>query len=278
MQSLRNLALAGAAALALVPAAVRGADLPAPPMFRAPIIEDYGAWYLRGDIGITNQRVKRLDSPAPGFDTTTMLVQGFDSAGLFGLGVGYKFNSWFRVDVTGEFRAGAHFSELDNFPCTVGPGCPVGFQTDRFEAKKSEWLFLANAFFDLGTWHSVTPFVGAGIGFDRLTIGNFTDTNINAPGGAIGFSTDNSKWNFAWALHAGLAYQVTPNFTVELAYRFVSLGNGATKDLIGFDGSNATFNPILFKHVTSNDIKLGVRWMFADNFFPSYEPPLIRKY
>ncbi len=102
MQSLRNLALAGAAALALVPAAARGADLPAPPMFRAPIIEEYGAWYLRGDIGITNQRVKRLDSPAPGFDTTTMLVQGFDSAGLFGLGVGYKFNSWFRVDVTGD--------------------------------------------------------------------------------------------------------------------------------------------------------------------------------
>jgi opacity protein-like surface antigen len=274
MQSLRKLALAGAAALALAPAAARGADLPAPPMFRAPIVEDYGAWYLRGDIGITNQRVKKLDSPAPGFDTTTMLVQGFDSAGLFGVGVGYKFNSWFRVDVTGEFRSGAQFSALDSFPS--GGSCPTAFCTDRFEGKKSEWLFLANAFLDLGTWHSVTPFVGAGIGFDRLTIGNFTDTNINAPGGAIGFSSDNSKWNFAWALHAGLAYQVTPNFTVELAYRFVSLGNGATKDLIGFDGSNNTFNPILFKHVTSNDIKLGVRWMFADTFIP--EPPLIRKY
>jgi opacity protein-like surface antigen len=277
MQSLRNLALVGATALALVPAAARGADLPVPPpMFRAPIVEEYGAWYLRGDIGITNQHVKKLDSPAPGFNTTRELVQGFDSAGLFGLGVGYKFNSWFRADVTGEYRAGARFSELDNFPCAVGPGCATGFQTDRFEGTKSEWLFLANAYLDLGTWHSVTPFVGAGIGFDRLTIGNFTDTNINAPGGAIGFSTDNSKWNFAWALHAGLAYQVTPNFIVELAYRYVDLGNGATKDLIGFDGTNATFNPILFKHVTSNDIKLGVRWMFADTFFP--EPPLVRKY
>jgi opacity protein-like surface antigen len=276
MQSLRNLALAGATALALVPAAARGADLPVPPpMFRAPIVEDYGAWYLRGDIGITNQHLKKLDSPAPGFNTTTTLVQGFDSAGLFGLGVGYKFNSWFRADVTGEYRAGAHFSALDNFPC-AGAGCPAGFQTDRFEGTKSEWLFLANAYLDLGTWHSVTPFVGAGIGFDRLTIGNFTDTNINAPGGAIGFSTDKSKWNFAWALHAGLAYQVTPNFIVELAYRYVNLGSGSTKDLIGFDFSNATFNPILFKNVDSQDIKLGVRWMFADTFFP--EPPLVRKY
>ena len=53
MQSLRNLALAGATALALAPATARGADLPMPPpMFRAPVVEDYGAWYLRGDIGI----------------------------------------------------------------------------------------------------------------------------------------------------------------------------------------------------------------------------------
>jgi opacity protein-like surface antigen len=278
MQSLRNLALAGATALALAPAAARGADLPMPPpMFKAPIVEDYGAWYLRGDIGITNQHLGKLDSPAPGFDTTSMLVQGFDSAGLFGLGIGYKFNSWLRADVTGEYRAGAQFSALDNFPC-AGAGCPAGFQTDRFEGTKSEWLFLANAYLDLGTWHSVTPFVGAGIGFDRLTIGNFTDTNINAPGGAIGFSTDNSKWNFAWALHAGLSYQVTPNFLVELAYRYVYLGNGSSKDLIGFDGTNATFNPIEFRHVDSQDIKLGVRWMFADTFFPSYDQPLVRKY
>jgi opacity protein-like surface antigen len=277
MQSLRNLALAGATALALVPAAARGADMPVPPpMFRAPIVEDYGAWYLRGDIGITNQHVNKLDSPAPGFDTTTMLVKGFDSAGLFGVGVGYKFNSWFRFDATGEFRSGAQFSALDNFPS--GGSCPGAFCTDRFEGTKSEWLFLANAYLDLGTWHSVTPFVGAGIGFDRLTIGNFTDTNINAPGGAIGFSADNSKWNFAWALHAGLSYQVTPNFIVELAYRYVYLGNGSTKDLIGFDFSNATFNPIEFRHVDSQDIKLGVRWMFADSFFPSYEQPLVRKY
>jgi opacity protein-like surface antigen len=278
MQSIRNLALAGATALALAPAAARGADLPMPPpMFRAPVVEDYGAWYLRGDIGITNQQVKKIDSPAPGFDTTTMLVKGFDSAGLFDVGVGYKFNSWFRVDVTGEYRAGARFSALDTFPTGAPPSCPTAFCTDRFEGTKSEWLFLANAYLDLGTWHSVTPFVGAGIGFDRLTLGNFTDTNINAPGGAIGFSTDNSKWNFAWALHAGLAYQVTPNFSVELAYRYVDLGNGATKDLLAPDGSNPVFNPILFKHVTSNDIKLGVRWMFADTFLPE-PPPLVRKY
>jgi opacity protein-like surface antigen len=268
MQSLRNLALAGATALALAPAAARGADLPVPPpMFSAPIVEEYGAWYLRGDIGITNQQVKKLDSPAF-TPAVTVLEKGFESAGLFGLGIGYQYNSWLRFDVTGEYRANATFHGLDTFPN------PPVTATNQYTGVKSEWLFLANAFLDLGTWHSVTPFVGAGIGFDRLTIGNFTDSNIQ--NAALGFSTDNSKWNFAWALHAGLAYKVTPNFIVELAYRYVDLGNGATHDLLAPDGSNPSFNPILFKHVTSNDLKLGVRWMFADTFFP--EPPLVRKY
>jgi opacity protein-like surface antigen len=271
MQSLRNLALAGATALALAPAAARGADLPVPPpMFRAPIVEEYGAWYLRGDIGITNQQVKKLDSPAF-TPTVTVLEKGFESAGLFDVGVGYRFNNWLRFDVTGEYRANSTFHGLDRFPNATPPPAT---STNQYTGVKSEWLFLFNAFLDLGTWHSVTPFVGAGVGFDRLTIGNFTDVNIQNV--ALGWSPDNSKWNFAWALHAGLAYQVTPNFIVELAYRYVDLGNGATHDLLAPDGSNPTFNPILFKHVTSNDLKLGVRWMFADTFFP--EPPLVRKY
>jgi len=274
MQSLRNLALAGAAALVLAPAVALGADMPVPPPPLMPI-QEYSAWYLRGDIGITNQSVHKLDSPDPAFALAPVINKGFDSAGLFGIGVGYQYNNWLRFDLTGEYRAAATFNALQTFACAVGPGCPNGFGSDQYIAKKSEWLFLTNVYFDLGTWHSVTPFVGAGIGFDRLTIGNFTDFSVQ--NGAIGFSSDNSKWNFAWALHAGLSYQVTPNFIVELAYRYVDLGNGATKDLIAPDGTNPVFNPILFRHVTSNDVKLGVRWMFADTFLPE-PPPLVRKY
>ena len=268
MQSLRNLALAGAAALALVPAAARGADMPQP-YFKAPVVEDYGGWYLRGDIGITNQRVKKLDSPAF-TPTVDVLQKGFENGGLFGLGIGYQYNNWLRFDATGEYRSASTFHGFDTFPSAA----PGGFSTNQYTGIKTEWLFLFNTFVDLGTWHSVTPFVGAGVGFDRLTIGNFTDVNIQDV--AQGLSGNNSKWNFAWALHAGLAYKVTPNFTVELAYRYTYLGNGATKDLVAPNGLNPTLNPILFKNVDSHDLKLGVRWLFADTFIP--EPPLVRKY
>ena len=69
-----------------------------------------------------------------------------------------------------------------------------------------------------------------------------------------------SKWNFAWALHAGVAYRVTPNFTVELAYRYLDMGNGLTGDTPRLRRQPTTNNPMTFKNITSHDLKLGVRW------------------
>ncbi len=95
-------------------------------------------------------------------------------------------------------------------------------------APSREWVVLANAYADLGTWWCITPFIGAGVGGARVTINGFTRRGHRqhrrrraaerAP------TRDNaSKWNLAWAVHAGLAYKVTPNFTVELAYRAISI-------------------------------------------------------
>ena len=46
---------------------------------------------------------------------------------------------------------------------------------------KTEWLFLTNAYIDLGTWWCVTPFIGAGIGASRNTISNFMDQGATRP-------------------------------------------------------------------------------------------------
>ncbi len=77
-------------------------------------------------------------------------------------------------------------------------------------------------------------------------------------------------------MHAGVAYKVTPGFTVELAYRYLDMGNGLTGDLRTFDGTNAINNPMTFKNITSHDLKLGVRWDLSSPA-PIYQPPLIRK-
>jgi opacity protein-like surface antigen len=78
----------------------------------------------------------------------------------------------------------------------------------------------------------------------------------------VAFGDNHDEWNFAWAAYAGLAFDVTDAFTVELAYRFLDLGDAQSGDLIGFDGTNNIDNPMKFKNITSHDLKLGVRYTF----------------
>jgi opacity protein-like surface antigen len=276
MRSVKSLVAAGAASLfsTLAFAADMPSIMPPPPMsYAPPPIEDFGGWYLRGDIGFSNQSVSRLNNVLDAGNTSSDQRLGFNSAGIFGLGVGYQVNHWFRADLTGEYRGNSNFNGVDLITF------PGGFGADTYHATKSEWLVLANAYVDLGTWWCITPFVGAGVGTARVSIANFTDQGItNAGGGALpglAIGDNVSKWNFAWALHAGLAYKVNPNFTVELAYRYLNMGDGLTGDLRTFDGTNAIVNPTTFKSITSQDLMLGVRWNLETP--QTYAPPLIRK-
>src|SRR5689334_16374949 len=99
MRRVRAGAMTAAGVLAAT--AANAADLPMyqPPL---PVVQEFNGWYLRGDIGITNQRVKKLENVALPDSATTVNLD-FDSAGLFGVGVGYQVNNWLRLDATGEY-------------------------------------------------------------------------------------------------------------------------------------------------------------------------------
>jgi opacity protein-like surface antigen len=285
MRSVKNKFFAGTAAIAISIGAASAADLPPPVIYEPLPVKAFSGWYLRGDIGMTNQQVKNLDNLL--FPNTPNLVihdKTFDSGMLFGLGVGYQYNSWLRFDVTGEYRGKTNFSGLD----TWNDGTA---RFNNYTGKKSEWLFLANAYLDLGTWWCITPFIGAGIGTSRNTIHSFRDAGIdefNAP--TLGYADAASKWNFAWAVHAGLSYQAAPNLTFELAYRYLSLGDAQSGDIIAYDGTNNFNNPMRFNDITSHDIKFGMRWALDGGIGkapvpqyvapppPQYVPAPVQKY
>lgn len=290
MRSVKILMAAGAASL--VASAAMAADMPIapPPAYAPPPVEDFGGWYLRGDIGFSNQQVKDVRHSDPtrytqltSFDQTTT----FDTAGIFGLGVGYQFNNWFRADLTGQYRGKSNFKGTDTFTAT-NTGFPYS-GVDNYSASKSELLFLANAYVDLGTWWCITPFIGAGVGAARVTISNFTDVGSNnlfvgaGPTAIYGtypsyaLAGSGSQWNFAWAAHAGLAYKLSPNMTMELAYSYVDLGKGTTaSDLRAYDSATRG-NSFKFNNITSHDLKLGVRWNLDAGPFYAAPPPLMRK-
>jgi opacity protein-like surface antigen len=280
MSSTRLLAAAGAAVLLGMPAA-HAADLGPPPPCtgpaayapgcQAPVFETSG-WYLRGDIGMSNQSVSSLNNVVNAGTSVTTPFLTFDSAPIVDVGIGYQINSWLRVDATAEYRANAHFhgQQIATFGAITLP--------DDYHASKSEWLFLANAYVDLGTWWNVTPFVGVGIGASRNTITSFVDTGATQSGATIlstTYGADASKWNFAWAAYAGLAYQVTPSFTVEMSYRYLNLGDATTGPTNAFDGTFTNSTPFQFKDITSQDVRLGIRWMLDAP--PPPPPPLMRR-
>ena len=280
MRSVKSLIAAGAASLFSTLAFAADMPIAPPPVYAPPPAADFGGWYLRGDIGFSNQKVKDVHytresayTPMTSFNQTS----AFDTAGIYGVGVGYRFNSWFRADITGQYRGNSNFKGTDRFNATAN-GVPYS-GIDNYSASKSEWLVLANAYVDLGTWWCITPFVGAGVGGARVTIANFTDTGINSFTNApsLASAPTSSKWTFAWAAHAGLAYNVNPNLVLELAYSYVDMGEGRTGVLTTYDGQT-TGNIFKFKDITSHYLKLGLRWNF-DNPPPPPPPmmPLIRK-
>ena len=273
MRSVKFLIAAGAATL--MSTAAFAADMPiAPPpmMYAPPPAADFGGWYLRGDIGMTNQRIKSLDNPDPNAVLFTSVGMGFDSATLWDIGAGYQFNNWFRADVTGQWRGRANFHGSQYTTAFAGSAL-----ADNYSGSKSEFVLMANGYVDLGTWWCVTPYIGAGIGGANIKISGFRDDGFIIGGAnAVTYAEDASKWNFAWALHAGLAYKVTPNVTIELAYSYMNLGDAVTGANSNFAGTATAQYPWTMKDITSNDLKLGVRWNF-DAPQPMMPAPLVRK-
>jgi opacity protein-like surface antigen len=256
-------ALVGAVFLAGAYAPALAADLYEPPIIEVPVYkEKFGGWYLRGHIGMSNQRVDSIHNVL--FDTTDNIEfldsGGFSSAPTFGIGVGFQANQWLRGDLTAEYRGKASFAALDRYE-TVDDGDPTTWDgANDYTAKKSEWLFLANAYADLGEWRGISPYVGAGIGATRNTIHNFRDVNV--PNNGVAYGGTASKWDLAWALHAGIGFRATESLTIDLGYSYLNLGDARSGDLVAHDGTNMIDNPMHFRDITSHDLKLGFRYAF----------------
>ena len=248
-----------AALLAGVAGPALAADYIEPPIEVVP--EVVGGWYIRGHIGMINQFFDGLESEL--FDTALAHGWyddgGFSSAPIFGGGVGYQFNDSLRGDITVEWRGKSDFEALDWLEPVSGP---FDITTNEYRAKKSELVFMANGYWDFASFSGITPYVGAGLGASYNTISHFRDTNIITGGGA--YADDNSEWNLAWALHAGLGFQATDRMTIDLGYSFISLGDASTGTLRNDDPAQpfppADNDGIKFNDIYSHDFKLGVRY------------------
>jgi opacity protein-like surface antigen len=246
--------------------AARAADYhqppPAPPPYIPPPPQECcntNNWYLRGFVGVGMNGDYQLDyqqNPANSsnfaFDSNSIANTTF-----IGAGVGYEWNNWLRLEATAEYRAKSRVYAFGHY--TSGGGTFL----DTYEGNLSSWVLLGNVFVDLGTWDCWTPFVGAGIGGAYNNLSNFTDINPSLAG--FGLGRNPSSWSLAWALYAGVSYNVSKNFKIDLTYRYLNYGS-ITDTVDCFGGCNP--DSFQFKNLYSNDIMLGLRWTCCDTAPP----------
>lgn len=228
-------------------------DIPPPPP------PSHRTVYLKGTIGMSSVDVGSIwtdGTGSNGYQTGNFTVEHEDikSSPLFGVGIGVEANRWLRFDVTGEYRGKQLFVGQDRFH-----GGPVAdWYTNEYTADLETWVGLVNGYIDLGTWRGVTPYVGAGVGFASISVEGFKDVNV--PNNSVFYGDgSSSSTNFAWALYGGISYDVTQQFTLDLGYRYLDLGDVHTGTATAFDGSSS-YEGLEIRDITSHDMLLSARY------------------
>jgi opacity protein-like surface antigen len=205
------------------------ADAPLPPPSPLPPPPatgwSYSGWYVRGDLGSRWGLVGDVD--VAGVPTSgDKLGEGLTA----GAGIGIK-SSFLRADLTANYAFPAKYTGT-----LVTP--------DDVRAKIQSIDLLANGYLDLGTWYRLTPYVGAGAGMAMVKVSHVQGAT----------SADNTRWNFAWAGMAGVAWTISPNLQVDFGYRYLDVGKAES-------GGAA---PVTFDKIAGHEVRIGLRWSADD--------------
>lgn len=259
------------------------ADLSFPPPIPEPVLPvietSNGGWYLRGDVGvgIDDYDGVNITFATPPAGDYSRIQKSMNDKSIIGAGLGYQWNDFLRFDGTVEYR-GANTWTFALEDGVAAPG--TGF--NLYSANHSAVVGLLNAYYDVGNFWGVLPFVGAGIGYGYHMITGFHDLGAGASAGGYGIAEPQDSSTLAWALHAGMDYEVNQNLKLEMSYRYLDQGNVDAGPITCFnvacDGTLATYE---MRDLTSHDLRLGMRWTFGEAPPPPpmmAEAPIVRKY
>lgn len=241
-------ALGAAIGVSALPVRLYAADLDStdfgePPAPAQPV--EFGTgWYIRGDAAFAMDSLPEI-SPLGFFPDNSGLRNTYS----LGFGGGYKFNNWFRTDVTLDWRD--PLSASDSATSTYAYG--------------TRWDALTNGYVDLGTWSGFSPYVGAGVGVAWGQAKYYTKDTIFSctQHGTVTCFEQNTPINLAWALMAGFSYQIFPHAFLDVGYRYLNLGNYSFYDnsvLSGFQAI-APSGTTASKAAHVQEIRFGIRYM-----------------
>jgi len=228
---------------------------------------DLGGWYIRGDIdyhwskfgGGDYTTYNAAPPQLPGSFATGSLKSAFSA----GAGVGYQINQHFRTDLTADWMSSSKFrGSTSGFCNTPAPGTPcVSTDTSSYSAL----LLLANAYVDIGTWHGVTPYVGAGIGGAWVK----WDTLHNSDADGDFFHSGGKGWRFAYAAMVGASYCLTDRVKLDVGYRYSHINGGKMFEY----AADSNVGPGYDRGISVHEVRGGLRYQFGrSDCAPAPEP------
>lgn len=161
------------------------------------------------------ERIKMTDEESS--EASTIKVPGLNAA------VGMKIGN-VRAELEYGYRSSDNDVEMDDSLSSL----EIGMKT-----------FLLNAYYDFANDSIFTPYVGAGVGYTRMSA-KFFDSDEGA--------MTEAKTNFSYAANVGVGIKIDTKTTLDIGYRYLNAGH------FKFDGEKMKTH--------ANEVSLGIRYDF----------------
>jgi opacity protein-like surface antigen len=202
--------------------------------------------YVRVDIGFSQSTGADIKDKTfiPGFGiicgdascTVPGTLKDVGSGGVLSGGVGYRFSPHVRGDLTVGYRG----YKLNASDASVPP--------TKFKGTVTSLNAMASGYYDFATtgW---TPYLGIGLGLSQNKIGTVT---FDDGAGFNGTLAGGTKAGVAAAFMAGAGIPLSDRLTLDVGYRYISLGALEIPAGGGYGGASGKLN--------AHELTVGVRF------------------
>jgi opacity protein-like surface antigen len=282
-----------------------------------PIPESIGlGWYMRGDVGIGRGNSNEISESGMKYGHNGVNANGsvdqmlglqtspfgtspswFSNDGKtllnYGFGIGYHWSKHFRTDVTLDRRNTDQYTGRGSYAydtrtrTTTNVGGVVT-TTDTFkltngttsdDTQLKSGALLLNGYYDVGTRHGFTPYIGAGVGLALLTanrqhgtteascaytppvLATDPDARSQCPAAnyatslKTGASTSTNMLSLAAMATVGVNYALTQNTSIDMNYRYLFINGQDISATINGHNSKVTLGDI-----GDHQLRAGLRW------------------
>jgi opacity protein-like surface antigen len=266
-----------------------GGDIPIPVPAPAPVptYDIYSDWYVGFAIGanvLQDATIEDSDINMPMKDSGDI-----GASPIFGLNFGRYITPSLRVEIAVDYTPDANITRsgtlnyVDSVSALNGGGVDTNVygiaRTDT--VKLSRTTALVNLLYDIQTGTRFTPYIGGGVGFSwRKLRRNFSEFSscvrtpefpdlplacdvsnypaLPTPNASVSGSSVEERFDFAAAVQAGIAYNITDSITWDNGWQMLWEGGAIASSAPSISGENR----IVYKDSVLQQFRSGIRIKF----------------